>query len=202
MTEAQAARTALSQAISDRTDLPKRLVDDPEALKRLQDSAKTLDSFAKGLAKDDGAPAGFAAQKGRLSLPVLGRVVLRPGEPDAKGVKKPGLTIATRALAMVTAPWAATLRYVGPLPGYGNVMILEPGDGYLIILAGMDVVYAETGQVVGANAPLGLMGGSASADADLTQDQGMGAEASQTLYLELRQAARPVDPSGWFGPIQ
>ncbi len=202
MAEAQTARTALSQAISDRTDLPKRLIDDPAALQHLSDSAKTLDAFARGLKSDEGAPVGFAAQQGRLSLPVLGRIVLRPGEPDAKGVKKPGLTIATRSLAMVTAPWAATVRYVGPLLDYGNVMILEPGDGYLIVLAGLDTVYVETGQVVGANAPLGLMGGSAGTDADLTQSQGTGAEASQTLYLELRQGARPVDPTGWFGPIQ
>ena len=202
MAEAQAARTALSQAVSDRTDLPKRLIDDPAALHQLMASAKTLDAFAKGLKSDEGAPIGFAAQKGRLSLPVLGRIVLRPGEPDAKGVRKPGLTLATRALAMVTAPWAATVRYVGPLLDYGNVMILEPGDGYLIVLAGLDTVYVGTGQVVGANAPLGLMGGSAGSDADLTQGQGTGADASQTLYLELRQGAQPIDPTGWFGPIQ
>jgi murein hydrolase activator len=202
MAEAQTARTELSKAISDRTDLPKRLIDDPAALQQLEASAKTLDAFAKGLKTDEGAPIGFAAQKGHLSLPVLGRIVLRPGEPDAKGARKPGITIATRSLAMVTAPWAATVRYVGPLLDYGNVMILEPGDGYLIVLAGLDTVYVETGQVVGANAPLGLMGGAAAAEADLTQAQGTGAEASQTLYLELRQGARPVDPGSWFGPIQ
>jgi septal ring factor EnvC (AmiA/AmiB activator) len=202
MAEAQTARTALSQAISDRSALPMRLIDDPAALQTLLDSAETLDDFARGLTTDEGAPVGFAAQEGRLSLPVLGRILLRPGEPDAKGVKRPGLTLATRALAMVTAPWASTVRYVGPLTGYGNVMILEPGDGYLIVLAGLDTVYVETGQVVGANAPLGLMGGEAGTDADLTQPQGTGAEASQTLYLELRQGARPVDPGSWFGPIQ
>ena len=202
MAEAQTARTALSQAISDRTDLPIRLIDNPAALQRLEDSATTLDAFASSLKSDEGAPVGFAAQEGRLSLPVLGRIVLRPGEPDAKGVKRPGLTVATRALAMVTGPWAATVRYVGPLLDYGNVMILEPGDGYLIVLAGLDTVYVETGQVVGANAPLGLMGGSAGTDADLTQAQGTGAEASQTLYLELRQGPQPIDPTGWFGPIQ
>jgi septal ring factor EnvC (AmiA/AmiB activator) len=201
MAAAQTARTALSQAMSDRTGLPKRLIDDPAALQQLLDSAKTLEAFAKGLKTDPGAPAGFAAQKGHLSLPVLGRIVLRPGEPDAKGVKKPGLTIATRALALVTAPWAATVRYVGPLLDYGNVMILEPGDGYLIVLAGMDRIYCETGQVVGANAPLGLMGGAGGSDADLQNVQETGAEASQTLYLELRQGARPIDPTDWFGPI-
>ncbi len=202
MAQAQQARTALSQAMSDRTSLPRRLIDDPDKLEKLLDSASTLQAFAEGLASDAEAPQGFAGQKGLLSLPVLGRIVLRPGEPDAKGVKKPGLSIATRSLALVTAPWAATVRYVGPLLDYGNVMILEPGDGYLIVLAGMDQVYAETGQVVGANAPLGLMGGTEGGDADLTQMQGTGAEQGETLYLELRQGAKPIDPLDWFAPTQ
>ena len=202
MGQAQATRTALSQAMSDRTDLPARMIDDPARLQELLDSASTLQSFAEGLSVDVEAPPGFADQKGRLSLPVLGRVVLRPGEADARGVKRPGIAVATRSLALVTAPWAATVRYVGPLLDYGNVMILEPGDGYLIVLAGMDTVYARTGEVVGANAPLGLMGGDAGADADLTQIQATGAEAGETLYVELRQGARPVDPLDWFGPSQ
>lgn len=202
MDQVQQSRTALSQAMSDRTKLPKRLIDDPAKLENLLNSASTLTSFAEGLAPDPAAPEGFAAQKGRLPLPVLGRIVLRPGEADARGVKRPGLTLATRPLALVTAPWAATVRYVGPLLDYGNVMILEPGDGYLIVLGGLDRVYAETGSVVGANAPLGMMGGAEGTDADLTQPQGPGAETPETLYLELRQGAEPVDPLEWFGQGQ
>lgn len=202
MTQAQASRTALSQAMSDRKDLPRRLIDDPARLQELLESAATLQAFAEGLAQDVQAPQGFAAQKGHLALPVMGRIVLRPGEPDANGVQRPGIRIATRGLALVTAPWAATVRYVGPLLDYGNVMILEPGDGYLMVLAGLDRVYAETGQVVGVDAPLGLMGGNDSGDADLTQLQAAGAETGQTLYLELRQGAKPVDPTDWFGPVQ
>jgi murein hydrolase activator len=188
--------------MSDRKKLPKRFIDDQAALETLLKSAATLDGFAKALAPDAAAPAGFELQKGRLPWPVLGRAVLQPKEPDAKGVKKPGLTLGTRALALVTSPWAATVRYVGPLLDYGNVMILEPGDGYLIVLAGMDSVYVETGDVVGAGAPLGLMGGAKGQDADLLTQQGGGAEVTETLYLELRQGARPIDPTDWFGPTE
>ena len=60
---------------------------------------------------------------------------------------------------MVISPWAATIRYTGPLLDYGNVMILEPGGGYLLVLAGLEQVYGTVGDVVARGAALGLMGG-------------------------------------------
>jgi septal ring factor EnvC (AmiA/AmiB activator) len=200
---AQAARTALSQAISDRTDLPRRFIEDPEVLKGLLDSADTLDAFAAGLAPDSGADRSFAAEKGRLDLPVLGTVLRRPGEADAAGVRRPGVTLATRAHALVTAPWPATIRFRGPLLDYGNVMILEPGDGYLLVLAGMETLYGEVGEVVAAQAPLGLMGGPATATAEFVRlaPDGSGGRDTETLYMELRQGALPVDPMEWFAGL-
>ena len=133
---------------------------------------------------------------------MLGTILLRPGETDAKGVKRPGVTLATRALALVTAPWAATIRYRGPLLDYGNVMILEPGGGYLLILSGLQTVYGDVGDVVGAGQPLGLMGGTATSGADILSaeaDQG-GDSGSETLYVEVRHRAEPVDPLDWFEP--
>ena len=112
--------------------------------------------------------------------------------------------MATRALTLVTSPWAATLRYQGPLLDYGNVMILEPGGGYLLILAGMETVYGDVGDVIAAGAPLGLMGGSAPKGADILAPaaDGGGADATETLYLELRQGAEPVDPLEWFAATE
>lgn len=197
---AQTARTALSQAISDRTELPKRFTEDPEVLRGLLESADTLEAFAAGLAPDAADMEDFASAEGRLPWPVLGSVLLRPGEADAAGVRRPGLTIATRARALVTAPWPATIRYRGPLLDYGNVMILEPGGGYLLILAGLGTVFGEVGEVVAQGAPLGLMGGDEPALADVlaVSEEGSGARESETLYLELRQGAEPVDPEPWF----
>lgn len=200
---AQEARTTLSQAISDRTDLPKRLTEDPEALKRLLESADTLDAFAAGLAPSPTATDGmrsFAAAKGTLPLPVLGQVLRRAGEADAAGVRRPGLLLATRSRALVTAPWAATIRYRGPLLSYANVIIIEPGDGYLLILSGLDTVYGEVGEVIAAGAPLGLMGGAVTDVAEFldTAQDGGGAQGTETLYMELRQGAKPVDPAPWF----
>ena len=199
---ATAARAALNQAISDRTDLPKRFTEDPETLRALLKSADTLDAFSSGLSPQDSTVQGFAHAKGNLPWPVLGTILLRPGETDAKGVKRPGVTLATRALALVTAPWAATIRYRGPLLDYGNVMILEPGGGYLLILSGLQTVYGDVGDVVGAGQPLGLMGGTATSGADILSaeaDQG-GDSGSETLYVEVRHRAEPVDPLDWFEP--
>jgi septal ring factor EnvC (AmiA/AmiB activator) len=195
------ARSALSQAISDRTDLPKRFTEDPDVLLGLLESADTLDAFAQGLNLDDRQISGFADSKGALVLPAFGRIILTPGETDARGVTRPGLTLATRPVALVTAPWGGTIRYLGPLLDYGNVIVLEPGDGYLLIFGGLEEVYGEVGDIVGQNAPLGLMGGAETDDttSDLAQTGNLtGASRTETLYLELRQGAQPVDPRDWF----
>lgn len=200
---AQTARTELSKAISDRTDLPKRFTEDPEVLKGLLDSADTLDAFAAGLSPDTGAGTSFATEKGSLPLPVLGTVLRLPDEADAAGVRRPGVTLATQPRALVTAPWPATIRYRGPLLDYGNVMILEPGDGYLMVLAGMETLYGEVGEVIAAGAPLGLMGGPRQATAEFVagSPDGSGGRGTETLYMELRQGAVPVDPILWFAGL-
>lgn len=197
---AQEARTALSKAISDRTDLPTRFTEDPDVLKSLLDSADTLDAFAAGLSLAADAGISFAGEKGRLPLPVLGTVLRLPGEADAAGVRRPGLSLATQPRALVTAPWPATIRFRGPLLDYGNVMILEPGDGYLLVLGGMETLYGEVGEVVAAGAPLGLMGGPATVSAEFVTlaPDGSGGRDTETLYMELRQGALPVDPMPWF----
>lgn len=200
LTAAQAARSDLSQAMSERTELPKRFTEDPEVLKNLLESADTLNGFAKGLSLDDRQTPEFPNAKGTLPLPVLGRVILKPGETDARGVERPGMVLATRPGALVTSPWAGTVRYSGPLLDYGNVIILEPGGGYLLIMAGLAEAYGEVGEVVAQGAALGLMGGSDPGVADflVQAEEGGGVADTETLYLELRQGADPVDPMEWF----
>lgn len=204
LTAAQAARTALSQAIAARGPLPRRFNEDPEALALLAESAETLDAFAFGLLPDTGFDEDplldFGAAQGTLPLPVLGTVLREAGEADAAGVVRPGLVIGTRPQALVLAPWSGTIRYRGPLLDYGNVMILEPGPGYLLVLAGLGVVYGDVGEVVAKGAPLGLMGGAPEAAAEFGVDAGTGSGAGGggTLYLEVRQGGSPVDPGEWF----
>ncbi|MEQ3624177.1 MAG: peptidoglycan DD-metalloendopeptidase family protein [Celeribacter sp.] len=196
----QTARTRLSQAIADRGDLPDPVATDEAEMARLREDADTLDAFATGIAESAAAAVAvdlpdFAQARGALPLPVAGRVLRRFNEADAAGVTRPGLILGTRPMALITAPVAATVRYAGPFPDYGNVMILEPEAGSLVVLGGMDQVYAPTGTVLAAGAPIGMMGGPA--EDSRTAEPG-GAALSETLYLEIRQGGSPVDPAPWF----
>lgn len=204
---AQDARFELSLAIARRTELPRRFIIDDARMKSLVDSSDTLASFADGLMSEP-VPAGgtaasqrFDSVQGRLAMPVLGQIIRRFDEVDAAGVRRPGYVVATRPLALVTTPWPATIRYLGPLLDYGNVAIIEPDEGYLMVLAGLGQLYGEVGEVLPKGAPIGLMGG-----ADLSNDQafliaaeeGTGADWSETLYIELRKNGTPVNPAEWF----
>ena len=202
---AQDARTQLSQAIAERRMLPENFLSDDVAMTQLVDSVDSLDTLSALLAQSPPAASpelpDFITARGTLPLPVLGTQLRAFGEADAAGVARPGLVYATRAGALVTAPWPASVRYAGPLLDYGNVIILEPEAGYLLVLAGLDTVYVNTGVVIPAAGPLGLLPGGAESDTEeliVATLQGSGAALSETLYMELRENGVPVDPAEWF----
>lgn len=205
LADLQTARTALSQAIADRTDLPRKFTEDPVRTAILIGATETLDGFAAGLSQitenetDLDLPAA-RARKGSLPLPVSGEVLRRAGETDAAGVTRPGVLIATRPRALVTTPTAATIRYRGPLLDYGLVTILEPEPDILFVLAGLDTVFGEIGQVLPEASPVGLMGGPAGQNDDIQSPSGerTGEALSETLYIEVRSGDTPEDPLGWF----
>lgn len=204
LTEVQAARTALNQAMANRTDLPTRFTEDPVRTAILIASTETLDGFASGLSEivaDESAPARVTleGQIGDLPLPVQGLVLRRAGEADAAGVTRPGIIMATRPRAIVTSPTAATIRYTGPLLDFGSVVILEPRADTLFVLAGLDVVYGTAGQVIAGGTPLGLMGGEIDQDGTVSPlREGTGTDRTETLYIEVRQDNMPQDPIDWF----
>lgn len=204
---AQTARTELSQAIAARGDLPKRFDADEAQMNALVTGSQTLDSFAAGLSALPPLMDGmmrFDSAKGQLPLPVRGRVLRRFNQPDAAGVRRPGLILTVPPRALVTAPFAATIRYRGPLLDYGNVTILEPDTNYLIVMAGLAEVYGEVGQIVPQGAPIGLMGGNiTNADAVLASAlEGAVVPAQETLYIEVRRATLPENPEAWFRLIK
>lgn len=201
----QEARTRLSQAIAERTDLPRRFSADPVRTALLIASAETLEAFASGLSEivENEAPGslpGIEARKGELPLPVEGVILRRAGEADAAGVTRPGIVLATRPRALVTTPVPATVRYHGPLLDYGNVIILEPQSGILLVFAGMDIVYGRMGEVLPGGSPVGLMGGPGDGSDLLARPAGTAGVVGrdQTLYVEVRQENEPVDPLAWF----
>lgn len=202
---AQRARAELARAVANRTDLPRRFTEDEEAMAALVGAAQTLDALAGGLAGTVGEGLAVIVPdsldlKGRLPLPVAGTVLRRAGEADAAGTVRPGWIIAARPRSLVTAPAAATLRYLGPFRGQGNVAILEPAPDVLVIMANLAEVFGEVGQIVPAGAPVGLMGGiMPDADAILGDGGAAGGLAqTETLYLEVREGQSVADPATWF----
>lgn len=202
---AQAARAALSQAISQRTDTPEPSATEAATLEALISSAETLQDFAGVFASADltqaqRAASDFASAKGTLPMPTPGTIIAGYNAPDAAGLRRPGILLATEPRALVTSPWSATIRYVGPLLDYGQVVILEPEAGFLLILSGLSEAYGAVGMVVEQGAPLGLMGGNAPNAQQILIDssEGAGQDRPETLYMELRQGQNPVDPADWF----
>ncbi|MGJ8626912.1 MAG: murein hydrolase activator EnvC family protein [Sulfitobacter sp.] len=205
LTEVQAARTALNQAMANRTDLPMRFTEDPVRTAILIASTETLDGFASGLSEVitdevEPAPINLDGKIGDLALPVQGLILRSAGEADAAGIKRPGIIVATRPRAIVISPTAATIRYTGPLLDLGDVIILEPQADTLFVLAGLDVVYGQAGQVIAGGTPIGLMGGQSDENnTTLSPDrEGTGTDRTETLYIEVRQDNTPQDPSDWF----
>ncbi|MFV0382777.1 murein hydrolase activator EnvC family protein [Paracoccus sp. (in: a-proteobacteria)] len=208
LAQVQEARQLLASAVTDRSSMPVRFGQDPAELTALVNSADTLDAFAEGIVgmeKDIGAPmSDFEGAQGSLPLPVFGTVLRAYGEADAAGVRRPGLVIATGPAALVTTPTAATIRYRGPLLDYGNVMIIEPARGYLLIFAGLAQVFGEVGDVLAPGEPIGLMGGAEppaqefGAEFVANAAVGGGAGQTETLYVELRKGKETLDPAEWF----
>ena len=203
--ELQKAHSNLGRAIAKRDNLPKRFLTDPEKLEILMKASKDLETFAasvQSIAINETSVSlpPVSDRKGNLKLPVRGKILYKFNEPDASGIKRSGIILATDPRAIVISPTAATIRYLGPLLDYGNVAILEPQNGLLFVFAGMDTVYGEIGQVIPALSPIGLMP-SQSDDVDKifkTQANIYSGKLSETLYVEVREGSEPKNPLNWF----
>jgi len=149
-----------------------------------------------GAGQDPGrlTPAiAFAAAKGALPLPVNGVRLREFGAPDGLGGSEKGLTVATRASAQVTAPCDGSVVYAGPFRSYGQLLILNAGGGYHVLLAGMERISVDLGQFVLTGEPVGIMGGAAQAASLVAVGS-----SQPVLYIEFRKDGTPVDPSPWW----
>ncbi len=150
--------------------------------------------------KDPGrlAPAvAFAATRGSLPLPVNGVRVREFGSPDTLGGAERGLTIATRAGAQVTSPCDGWIVYAGPFRNYGQVLILNAGGGYHIVLAGMERISVDVGQFVLTGEPVAVMGAGPQGNPHVVSTVATGV-TQPTLYVEFRKDGAPVDPGPWW----
>ena len=137
----------------------------------------------------------FTSLKGRLPWPVQGERLLGYGEKLGLGGRSEGIYVATRPGASVVAPADARVELARPFRSYGQLLILDPGRGYRILLAGLKKTTVETGQYVRAGEPVGEMG-SRPAPATVTDSQ---LETRRPiLYMELRKNGRPIDATRWW----
>ena len=200
----QAARVSLIKAASGRADLPIRFIEDPKKISLLSKSAKSLGEFAvaiNSLEKKLIIPAEPIEKdfEGALNLPVEGIIARKFKEEDAAGIVRPGIIIRTKDNEIVTSPIISTILYAGPLLDYEMVSILEPYEGVLLILAGLDQVFVKPGQIIPKSGPIGLMGSRNTNSKNFITDWELNSgRLSQSLYIEVRVNDKPQDPFDWF----
>jgi len=140
------------------------------------------------------APVPFKAMTGKLRLPAAGSLSGGFGKPDGAGGSLYGDIVTTQSGAIVTAPADGVVLYAGPFRSYGQLLILNAGDGYHVVLAGMGRISVSLGQSVLAGEPIGTMG-----EARLASAVSIGTENSAPeLYVEFRKDGKPVDPAPWW----
>ncbi len=137
----------------------------------------------------------FTEAHGKLDYPVQGDKLKQFGEDNGLGGASDGLAIAASADSTVISPVDGRVEFAGPFRSYGQLLILNVGEGYLVLLAGMNQISAEIGQSIRAGEPLGQMGKGPSSVALIGSETN---NAQPVLYIEFRKNNDPVDPSPWW----
>ncbi len=126
----------------------------------------------------------FALSRGSLRYPAVGHISGRYGETVRRGVTRKGLTIETRDSAQVIAPYDGKVVFAGNFRGYGQLLIIDHGEGYHSLLAGMSRIDGIMGQYLLSGEPVGVMGSQI--------------ESKPALYIELRRNGQPINPVPWL----
>ncbi len=134
----------------------------------------------------------FSRAQGLLPLPVSGTKVKKYGDTNDYGSTSKGLLLGTRNSAQVTSPCDGWVLYAGRFRSYGQLLIINAGEGYHILLAGMGKIDVSTGQFVLAGEPIASMGAQRLQAIDAKQGY------DQTLYIEFRKNERPINPDPWW----
>jgi len=128
---------------------------------------------------------GFAQLRGKLNFPVAGELLGRFGAPRAgQGTVWRGVFIRATSGAEVRAISDGAVVYSDWLRGYGNLLIVDHGGGYLSIYGNNDALYKETGDAVRTGEAIASVGAS-------------GSESESGLYFEIRHRGQAIDPMQW-----
>lgn len=160
-------------------------------LQELERNRRDLEALIERLADvladipaDLGSRLGLAAQKGRLPMPVQGPVQHAYGQPRSGGLNWQGWLIGAAAGAEVSAVAYGRVAFADWLRGYGLLIIIDHGQGFMSLYGHNESLLHEVGAWVEPGAPLGVVG------ANTGNDQG--------LYFELRQGGKAIDPAAWL----
>ncbi len=169
---------ALGEQARDLVDLMENMGEAAETRAALEALPGPLPRPAEGeAATPDTTPATKRSGPPPYRLPVSGTVVTGLGELSDTGVRARGLTLATWPGAQVVAPTAGRVIYAGRFRRYGNIVILDHGDGWTSLVAGLDAVMVKVGDTLIQGTPLGRA----------PQRKG------PRITVELRRQGRPVD---------
>ena len=149
-----------------------------------------------GALKDAGrlSPAmAFASTKGSLAMPVNGVKIREFGGSDGVGGVQKGISLASRAGAQVTTPCDGWVVYAGPFRSYGQLLILNAGGGYHVLIAGMERISVSIGQFVLTGEPVATMGSTSQIASVLAANA-----TRPVLYIEFRKDGTPIDPGPWW----
>ncbi|MDB5801598.1 MAG: Peptidase [Rhodocyclales bacterium] len=134
---------------------------------------------------EQGAPAvNFAQMQGRLHWPVKGEIFGRFGSLRSEGGTWRGVFIRANEGSDVRAVADGKVAYADWLRGFGNLIIIDHGNGYMTIYGNNDSLYKTPGQTVRTGEPIASVGAS-------------GGQEESGLYFEIRHRGQPADPSRW-----
>ncbi len=132
-----------------------------------------------------GPNSRFANFRGRLPLPVAGRIVDRFGEPEGFGTLKwQGVFLAAPEGSKVISVFNGRVAYADWLRGFGLLMIIDHGDGYMSLYAHNQSLYEQVGDWVRAGQVIATVGNT-------------GGSSQPGLYFEVLHDERPVNPLKW-----
>jgi septal ring factor EnvC (AmiA/AmiB activator) len=134
----------------------------------------------------------FSLARAKLPMPAQGRRALAFGEKTQYGGQSKGMVIETRSAAQVVSPCDGWVVYAGEFRSYGQLLIINAGDGYHMLLAGMSQIDVQPGQFVLTAEPVGTMSGGGKNSSAPSQTN------APVLYVELRKDGRPIDPDPWW----
>lgn len=137
----------------------------------------------------------FVEATGALPRPVQGEMALAFGADEQHGGRSQGQWMRSRKNAQVISPADGWIVYSGAFRSYGQLLIIDAGGGYHILLAGMSRIDAGVGQFVLASEPVGVMGSPARDDGNQAED------SRPVLYVEFRKDGQPVNPDPWWADI-